>query len=254
MLLLAMYSSTRHDALHAYGNRLQEFVDLPPHRLADRLLDYGEHISDKFAPNLYETLDTLREDLFGFDETSAPTPERRKAIVARSTVSTLVERAFEAARIEYKARLAVDAPAVALVLTENLGEWRIARRPDPMIVALGQWFQNCLEHGIDVPNDREPQIAVQLTVARFQRAALTIRSPKALPASKVRALERETGSFLRTLSAPWIGGPAGGARRGRGLPLIRDMLWYGYRSAARYRTVDGQAELVIPMRVRRVRK
>jgi hypothetical protein len=105
-----------------------------------------------------------------------------------------------------------------------------------MIVILQEWFYNCLRMiSYVLPPRPEIEVSVQET---GQTTFLCILSPVAIPANKAEIISDPPTPYWESYS--------------QGLPLIRDILWYGFDVKAECQPLpSGQTLLTIPIALTR---
>jgi hypothetical protein len=253
LLALRLYRSKIHSLLHAYGCRVKEFSGLPPQSLPRRLRTYGHWIAKPFNSRMKNNVRELCAELEGAK--------------ARINLGMLVGDAYKAARTEFFASEAHLAPHLSLARDPALWDCEVKRSPHLLTVVLQEWFLNCLSNN-DGRIPMDPTITVTLHRAswwrRRQRARLIVNSPTAIRAEEIARLQSPgllvhlrsaVGAWLRTAWARFRRSPPPPTRRrgegeGEGLPLIRDLLRYGYRVRPHCRSeplLGGRTVLSIPI-------
>ncbi len=218
LLALRLYRSKIHEQLHAYGAKLIDFAESQAEDLCATLAEYGRHIGNVFNRHLAATTRAVAIEM-----------ERQHDSM---DVRAIVNEAYQGAEIEFKAAWARSAPNISLALDQGLGHWRLPQLPHLLMVILQEWFYNCLKEA-DARPLREPAIEVRVDEDQ-QATLLNIVSPHPIA-------EAIANIFLQDASSS-------SEDSGHGIPLIRDILWFGFEAKANCRTQsDGRTVLSIPI-------
>jgi hypothetical protein len=222
LLALRLYRAKVHEQLHAYGAKLIDLAESRSDNLRATLTEYGSHISTIFNHHLAATTKAVASEVAVEMEGYHEPKDMRK----------IVDDAYRGAEIEFKAAWARHAPAVSLILNPDLEQWRLSRLPNLLIVVLQEWFYNCLKE-IEARSPHQPTIEARVD-EDYQATVLRIVSP--LPIAEANSVIFEQDASLSSEES------------GHGIPLIRDILWYGFEVKASCQTQpDGRTILSIPI-------
>jgi ABC-type glycerol-3-phosphate transport system substrate-binding protein len=184
----------------------------------DNLMSYGRYLAKEF------TLHSSRLTFAICEEMEGPANP--------ALIQEVINRAYEGAKIEFKAVHAQDAPAVLFNTDQSLEGWYLSELPASLGVVLQEWFYNCLK-AIDTCSLQEPGIKVQMDEGG-QRKYLKIISPLPISEDKSKVLSEPPSLYLKSST--------------QGLRLIRDILWYGFKSKATCQALpNDQTLLSIPV-------
>jgi hypothetical protein len=259
MLALKMYLAKLHSQVHGYGCRV---IELAKNNVADReqkLHQYGKHIAVVFSDYLRERAVEVDLEIQGYDID----------VDARM----ITEQAYQGAIIEYQAAEAEPPATLPLILDPALATWRLRKLPHVLVAILAEWFFNYLKNVPDVAAEahqaqasvvpgsflRRPRLRIVTSVplSRIHMKKLSRRETREEEKKKLRAARRERKDAGTTSanSAHELQGagprqainpPA--PRGGHGLPLIRELLWYGFKTEATcYLNASRETVLEIPI-------
>jgi ABC-type glycerol-3-phosphate transport system substrate-binding protein len=238
-LALRLYQARMHDLTKIYGSNFAESADgvkrainsLPNpteqvhaecQRKLDALKNYGQYVATVFTHNSSRITIAICEEM--------------ENPVKPTLIQEIVTRAYEGAKMEFKAVYALDAPVVSLNAHRSLDGWSLSELPTSMEVAILEWFFNCLK-AVTEASAQEPKIEVQVE-ENARQLFLCILSPVPVPEEKRKIISEPPSLHLGSSS--------------QGLPLIRDILWYGFESKATCENLPtGQALLSIPIKLTR---
>jgi hypothetical protein len=160
---------------------------------------------------------------------------------AEVAIGAIAKEAFEGAEAEFTAAFPTRRkPKVGLADDADLQEWEISALPALLVLVLWEWFFNCLK---EIPPDTSElqRIEVQVRPAGDSCPDIIIVSPTVIPDPIAILFEEESCLEERTK---------------RGIPLIRELLRWGFKAYARCtsRSSEGKTYLTIrklPLRRRR---
>jgi ABC-type glycerol-3-phosphate transport system substrate-binding protein len=188
----------------------------------DNLMAYGRYLAKEFTLHSSHITFAICEEM---EDPAKP-----------ALIQEIIDRAFEGAKIEFKAVNAQDAPAVSFNTDQSFEGWYLSELPASLGVVLQEWFYNCL-NAIDALSLQESEIKARIREGA-QENYLEIVSPSPILEDKARVLSEPPSLYLKSSS--------------QGLRLIRDILWYGFKSKATCQTLpSGQTLLSIPVRLTR---
>lgn len=238
-LALRLYQAKMHDLTKINGTNVvdlsydvRSLVDPLPHspedpigesiRKLDHLIAYGRYLAKEFTYHSSRVTFAICEEM---EEQARP-----------ALIREIVERAYEGAGIEFKAVYAQDAPAVSLAVDESLDGWCLRELPASLGVVLQEWFYNCLK-ALAAVLSQGAEFKVRIG-QRAQGHDLEVISPASIPDEKARVLMEPPMLYLKSSS--------------QGLHLIREILWYGFKSRATCQALPGGHTLFsIPIRLTR---
>lgn len=218
LLALRLYRAKTHELLKAYGTRIENFASSDAENMREALADYGRHIGTKFDAHLSSTTLAVASEM---EKPHDPMDFKQ-----------IAREAYEGAEIEFKAAWAETPPSVELVLGQDLEQWMLPNTPHVLIVTLQEWLYNCLKE-ISVRHPERPKIDIQVSSAG-RATELRVTSPIPILSEKAAKFSDEPSSSF-SISA-------------QGIPLIRDLLWYGFGVTADCRSApEGPTILSIPL-------
>jgi hypothetical protein len=233
ILALRLYSSLTHSLLQAFGGRVREFRLLPEEKLRSTLLDYGTHIAECFNTHLKHTANDVALEV---EAGSRPLD-----------LQTVLTQAYDGAKAEFKAATATS-PAEVTVVANGVQEWEVYKSASLLVVVLQEWFDNCLSalyyHSIC-------QARIAVDVERRGVPAIQIVSPVPISEEQANKFRVESPSLFARIHDRLVGKKGQVPAGGRGIPLIRDLLWYGFNTRADCRPTDLSTILTIPLPVLR---
>lgn len=241
ILVLRLFQAKMHDLTKINGTNVIEFAETIDRLLATngqhgadlltdcreklgQLISYGEHLTKDFTYRSARITLAICKEMQSYTEMEKPAPP--------VPLPEIIMSAFEGARIEFKGVFAKDAPDVRLSLAEGLNAWHLTHLPTSMIVILQEWFYNCLRL-ISRDHPQRPEIEASVREAG-QTTLLCLLSPISIPASKAKIISDPPTPYWESSS--------------QGLPLIRDILWYGFDVKAECQPLPSeQTLLTIPI-------
>jgi hypothetical protein len=233
ILALRLYRSLVHSYLHAFGCRICEFSVLPEETLRARIVDYGTHIGTCLNEHLARTARDVVSDV----ETGSK-PQDLQAVL------TL---AYNGAKAEFKAATASCPPEVTIV-ANKLPDWEVYKSAPLLVVILQEWLDNCLS-ALSLHSTNQARITVD--VEQRSAPAIQIESPVPISADEADNFRMNLPSVLSRLHDRLFGKKGQVPDGGHGIPLIRDLLWYGFNTSAVCRTTAVSTILTIPLQVLR---
>jgi hypothetical protein len=134
------------------------------------------------------------------------------------TTMEIAKQAFEVAKVDYAASFPKNQmPEMDLDCSPSLMQWGLTRSPSLLVLILSEWFFNCLKEPTDTAAHISLiKILVRQTPARASE--LVIVSPTVIAPERARVFERNGATRAHS--------------PGRGISLMRDLLWYGFKATA----------------------
>lgn len=222
-LLLHLNRAHRHDAAKYLGDNFHELADRaksedwPTSKLLAEVRDLSAHFRDKLAPHINEIAQHQLLEVRGGASSLG--------------LQELVTKAYDSARFIFRAMKMREPPYVRFV-PGDLSDWCLEKLPYAVVVILEEWFLNCLRY-VDGYHTENAIISVAV-----EGGVMSVHSPGKL-APKDREILAERTSDTRALT---VG-------HGHGLPLIRDILYYGFGTSAEVTCEEdrGTVRLALPL-------
>ena len=135
-----------------------------------------------------------------------------------ATAPEIAKQAFELAKADYAASFPKkQMPEMELDCSPDLVEWKLLRSPALLVLILSEWFFNCLKEPTDAAVQLPP-INISVRDSRDSATELVIISPTVIEPERASLFERDGATRAQS--------------PGRGICLMRDLLWYGFRATA----------------------
>jgi ABC-type glycerol-3-phosphate transport system substrate-binding protein len=233
ILALLLFQVKEHDQLQAFGDTLHDLPDLWPDELPEKIRSHGLHISVVYSRYLKKAAETLLVEM----------TTNHAGQTKRVDLEDVVRDAFNGANIEFEAAFAKEPPQLILQEDDTVNLYELGQLPHLAIMILREWFFNSLKK-VSTSSQLRPTIEI-CVVWEEGKPALRIDSPTAIS-------EQERARFLDKpfsgLSSQSNGQAHASRGGGRGIPLMRDLLWYGFRSKAHCKILNGDRTLLsIPL-------
>jgi hypothetical protein len=200
ILLLLLQRAYRHDAAKFLGDNFFEIATAASHenwpacQVVEAVRELSLHFKRSLVPHFDEIVEGQFREMFG-EGASLPLNE-------------LCDKAYDGARYIFEARQRRKSPEIRF-LPEGLANWKIDINPFALLVALEEWFLNSIDH-INGRQWSDPMISITV-----QSADLAIESTGVISEENRAVFDQNPGAADL------------GATR-RGLPLIRNILYYAY--------------------------
>jgi len=227
ILALLLFRGKYHSTLSAYGATVIDFLELPNPSLQEKLLQYGSHIAECYNHHIANMVKQVCLDLSG----------KSRSL----NLYALVQQASDGANKEYYAATAKQVPLDKIHIDVSLKHWSVPYLGNILVVVIQEWFFNTYKN---VQTDKRVSIKIGAECRkRHGRLSIISNVPFASDHS-ARLMERaspvkDVENWARSKQVS-----------GQGLSLIRDLLWYSFKSRVEINNLKGCIELVIPIPVK----
>jgi len=226
ILALLLFRGKYHSTLSAYGAAVIDFIEVPPEELEEKLMSYGSHIAQKYNHHIANMVKNVCLDLSG----------RSVSL----DLLEITEMAVDGARKEFYAAMAKQTKLSQVQMHSDLHQWEVPYLGHILVLVLQEWIFNTYK---STTEDNEARLNFYVDTVRG-KVHLCIKS-NILIARDHRARLESMPSPIKDLEN-WA---RAGKASGQGLSLIRDLLWYSFKSRVSI-VSNGQTELRIPIPVK----
>jgi hypothetical protein len=224
ILALLLFRAKFHSIFHAYGAAVIDFCELPPVKLPKILEQYGTHIAGAYNHHMANMAREVSLDLSG-------KPKSNNLFV-------IINKAINGACKEYYAAYAKQAPASQIYVDDTLKSFNITSFGNILIVLLQEWIFNTYKS-----RNTNTETMLEISVTYYKnRKQLSIISNVPITV-KHSSLLMDKPSSIKDIEN-WAKSEKIG---GQGLSLIRDLLWYSYKSKIQVKSVGVTTELLMPV-------
>jgi len=228
ILALLLFRGKYHSTLSAYGATVIDFLELPYASLQEKLMQYGSHIAEHYNHHIANMVKNVCLDLSGKSE----------AI----NLYAIAQQASDGAKMEYFAATAREAPLGEMCIDDTLKQLSLPYLGNILALILQEWLFNTYKNA-----ETGKPVTINIhAVDGYRQARLIITSNVPLSSDHCRRLMskpspiKDIDNWARSRQVS-----------GQGLSLIRDLLWYSFKSRvlvnSSHRT---EFEIAIPVKHR----